>query len=485
MDTISHTLSIGTPNQGMDLFCNVSIDGTHLFRMHCESFVGNFLRDIHGMMHGGRTKRLISPISQYIPDYSITSIRIHEGAVELYRYSLSNIFNSGSQSPNPNGVEPVWVHIWGCQSVPQLNGTWEVEGTHSNGNYVRLKDAPTTIDPTSYVADDATVIAKSYQSIGVTQRYCAPIRKLYPTLGTGNRPVSVSDVGLENVVDALLSRGAVSVSGVITDQEKSIFTISAPFTNASGQDISIQEMGLMTYLNTDRSAGCNIGNLYARDILQSAINLPDAKTLTLDYECKFELENFNQNTNLNGTNGGLLAEFANAVRTQAVNTTNSSWARILMASLGGGTSMCSLEEVASDNDQGWKLGLRLGQSNKFVSMTDTALSPDANQDTPYNIGGITHGSGDGQLIHHGMYIDDNVTIDEANNEAYFNISRVFENRGTTDITIKEIGLYTKKDNTSNRFQSKLVARKALAPADQFTIMAGQMRKVNYKMKLTV
>lgn len=273
------------------------------------------------------------------------------------------------------------------------------------------------------------------------------------------------------------------MSGVITDQEKSIFTISAPFTNASGGDLTIREMGLATYIDVSRYALKTIANLYARDILQSAINLPDTKTLTLDYECRFELENFNQDTDLNGTNGGFLSAFAKALRRQAVETTNSNWARMLMCIMGGGTSMCSLVTNASRYDQGWKMGLRLGESNKFVSMTDTTLSPDATQDTPYALGGINHGTGDGQLVHHGMMIDDNVTIDEINNEAYFNISRVFENRGVTDINVKEIGLYAKNDDSSNRFQPTLVARKALAPADQFTIMAGQMRKVNYKIKM--
>lgn len=482
MDTINHTLSIGTPKSGMDLFCNIRMDGKHLMRLHSESFVGGFLRDVHGMMHGGRTERLISPLEQYVPDYTITSVHIVDGAVEIYRSYLRNVF-SGSHSGNPNGEEPVWIHIWGCQSVPELNGTWEVESAHTNNDYVRLIGVPTTIDPTAYVADDATCISKTYKNIASTQRYCMPFRKVYPTVGAGTRPISISDVGLHNPIDALLSRGSVSVSGVVTDQEKSIFTISAPFTNATGGDITIREMGLVTYIDVSRYALKTIANLHARDTLQSAINLPDSKTLTLDYECRFELENFNQDTDLNGTNGGFLAEFAKALRRQAVETTHTGWARMLMCIGGGGTSMSSLQADASTSDKGWQLGLRLGQSNKFVSMTDTDLSPDASPETSYNLGGITHGTEDGQLLYHGMMIDDQVSIDEINNEAYFNLSRVFENRGATDITVKEIGLYAKNDDSTNRFLPKLIARKALAPTDQFTIMAGQMRKVNYKIKM--
>lgn len=483
MNTINQTLSIGTPKSGMDLFCNVGIDGEHLFRMHCESFVGNLLRDVHGMMHGGKTDRLISPGDDYVQDGKITSLHIVDGALEIYsQYYLEYIFN-GMHGVNPNGEKPVWIHIWGCSSVPQINGTWQVESTHGD-YYIRLKDAPIDFDSATYVADQAQVIAKHYHPITTTESYCPPFRVILPTIGQGNRPVSISDVGLHNPIDALLARGARSVSGVVTDQQKSVFTVSAPFTNNSGGDLVITEMGLMTHINVNRHEINTIATLYARDVLPAALNLPNGKTLTLDYECRFELENFNQDTDLNGSNGGFTAEFVGALRKQTVENTNTNW-RDLMCIGGGGTSMTSLQRRASEVNKAWHLGLRMGQSNKYVSMTDTDLSPDATQETPYNLGGVTHGSGDGQLIHHGMIIDDQVTIDEVNNEAYFNLARVFENRGATDITVKEVGIYANRGDDYDEWVPKLVARKALAPADQFTIMAGQMRKVNYKIKMVV
>ena len=485
METINHYLTIGTPSQGMDLFCNLSIDGRHLLRMHSESFIGNFLRDVHGMMHQGRTTRLISHNEQYIPDDTIPSVSIAGGEVEIYKQYGFYCFNG---APDP-AANPVCLHIWGCQSLPELNGTWRVAST--SGSYsghptnVRLQGAPATMPVADYVADDASVISKYWGKVSVQHSYYGPFRKVYPTVGAGANPVSITDVGLHQPIDALLSRGAVSVSPVVTDQQKSVFTISAPFTNATGGDLTIREMGLATYMSTARYDLKTVGTLYARDVLPAAVNLPTAKTLTLDYECRFELENFNQDTALYGTNGGFLATFAEALRRQATETTNRNWAWMLLCILGGGTSMGAINNnAAQDGYQAWKLGLRLGESSKFVSMTDADLSPDATQETPYVLGGIVHGSGDGQLVHHGMLIDDDVTIDGATNEAHFNIARVFENRGATDITVKEIGLYAKNDDDYNTFIPTLVARRALAPADQFTIAAGQMRKVNYKIKMT-
>ena len=92
-------------------------------------------------------------------------------------------------------------------------------------------------------------------------------------------------------------------------------------------------------------------------------------------------------------------------------------------------------------------------------MTDVELSPDATVETPYKQGGIPHGYGEGELVHHGMLIDDEVFFDDGSNAAYFTVSRIFENRGASPVTVKEVGLYGNGSaNTSRELLPKLIAR---------------------------
>lgn len=70
------------------------------------------------------------------------------------------------------------------------------------------------------------------------------------------------------------------------------------------------------------------------------------------------------------------------------------------------------------------------------------------------------------------------------NEVYFPIERIFENRGATPITVREIGLFGNKNNSLN-IHPHLLARKALAPVDQFTIGAGETAKVTFNCKAIV
>jgi hypothetical protein len=128
----------------------------------------------------------------------------------------------------------------------------------------------------------------------------------------------------------------------------------------------------------------------------------------------------------------------------------------------------------------WEYGIRLGDDNTFVSMTDTSLNlGDASRS------GVDHGAGDGQLYYYGNDVS-LVAYDTVANKAVFSISRIFENKGAVAIDVREIGLFANTSANSSQTSTShlsgspsLIARTALAPADQFTIQPGEYKKVEY------
>ena len=488
METINQSLYIGTPKRGIDLFCNVGINGRHKFRMHAESFVGPFIHDLHALIHGGHVRRMIVPGTSSMTNAILQNsmvrqengdVRIDTGSSRIYQGAH---YDHGSV-PDPSEI-PLWAHIYECSGIPELNRSWRITKIESSGRYTFVSGIPEEIDVSAWNQQDGRVTLRFFGNITTYHDYVQPFRNVTPTVGVGVKPVSIRDFQLERTIDDKLSLGANSISTLVTDQEKSVFNVSRAFTNNTGEDVVIMELGLHCPFDSN-SFRIRTPNLFARDVLDAPTHLPNGKTLTLDYECLFELENFNQNTEEHGSNGGFLARFANALRMSAIQDRRIyPEAHLLVMGFGGGMSNTDTGQSVRRSSPGWEYGIRLGESSRYVSMTDQQLSPDATVETPYNSGGIRHGHGDGELVHHGMVIDDEVTYDDASNSVKFSLARVFENRGSIPITVKEVGLYGQASTSTGATSVPgLMARRALHPDDHFTIQAGEMKKVSYTIKM--
>lgn len=141
-----------------------------------------------------------------------------------------------------------------------------------------------------------------------------------------------------------------------------------------------------------------------------------------------------------------------------------------MAGLGGDAT---LEGHQPGGPRGFEIGPVVGTGTAEVSNTNAAL--DAR---------VPHGIGDGELFYYGAAVED-LYIDESNNKAYFDVSRVFENRGTTSIDISEVGVYAGGANENqNRIKhAHLIARHNLSTSN--TIAAGDAFKLTYRIQATV
>ncbi|MDZ7658836.1 hypothetical protein [Fodinibius sp.] len=192
--------------------------------------------------------------------------------------------------------------------------------------------------------------------------------------------------------------------------------------------------------------------------LMSPLTIPNGSTLTVDYELVVRLSPDTQDTETDGSNGGFLQSFMGSIRDIAIGDSN-----------GVDNSKANYFRMKDKPGIDRHIGIRLGDDNQFTSMTDAGLNI---QDDNRN--GYEHGEEDGQLWHYGNDVTA-VQYDKANNKATFEIYRIFENRGSTDLVVREKGLWA----TDKNGNSQMIARMALDSTDEFTIAAGEYKKVKF------
>jgi hypothetical protein len=489
MKRISNKLTVGKEHHGLDLYCSVKMDGEEIQRFRSRSFLGSFAWILQSMMHGGSARKIghtarHTPISSSnnIGDnsYNITSsnggtplnIRIDDSDL------LQNFVDKDEEYPN-------YVIVCGA---PEFNGIYRGVKTGSyNLDLYHLDGTP--VDGSS----GSAVGGKCIPTVGFVSRsirYSASnspgpfmaymFQNWRVMVGKSDRPVNVEDVYLWDRIlhgsgDGLLSHGTVSISPLTTDKPTSRFTISQPFTNAGTVPIDVSEIGVLASF-ADNGQSNGQGFTIVRDTLETPVSIPAGKTLSVDYELIVRLTPDTQDTDTDGTNGGFLQQFMNRIRISA-NGDNSGYADYFAcASSPGLGSMSAHIDHRPD-----LFGIRLGDNNQFTSMTDEKLNIN---DVDKN--GFEHGSEDGQLYHYGTDIGQ-VDYDLANNKAAYSITRIFENKGTTALTVREIGLFgnisTSLTGSSNSTSPAMIARTALGPADQFTINPGEFVQVEYVVEV--
>lgn len=102
-------------------------------------------------------------------------------------------------------------------------------------------------------------------------------------------------------------------------------------------------------------------------------------------------------------------------------------------------------------------GVQVGRSNDIVNAGNTSL-----QDR------VPYGDGDDELFPVGSFVEKQVE-DAANNRFYFDISRVFENRGTTTINIEETGLYVDTGNATVMIARHKTASTSVSPGNSIKV----------------
>lgn len=467
MKSILHQLNLGKINSGMDLYATVKRDNVPLFRMKCDSFLDQFMRSVYqNFSHG------------YIDGYWY-------GRGHQYRELEDNggwtvqVVNNGQDVRVGRTSGSSWITegnvavVGGVQGITGVNGTWKTAELDPetpypfrmvNRAYIIIENLGPEVTgewiPGTGVIYTGNLGIFHHDNNG----YTVP-KNWGAVVGHSDKAVHSRDLALGNIWSYGNLMGNISISSQITDQESSKFTISRPFTNNSGEQVALREIGIMSYSQ-------NQWMLLARDVLASAVQLAQGSTLSIDYEVVSNIQNFTQDTDTGGTNGGWTRRFITLMRLFASNHSSAEYYGAM--AMGGNGSALALNQYQNNaNAEGWRYGVRLGTNNKYVSMTDESLNPDDD-----NVNGIENGFGDNQLVHSGTHFGEFQTGDDY---AQFTVERYFENKGAVPIEVKEIGLFG-NGSTSTTMTPSLFARKALNANDQFTIQPGQTVKVGFLCK---
>jgi hypothetical protein len=104
-------------------------------------------------------------------------------------------------------------------------------------------------------------------------------------VGTGDTAVQVTDYALQTLIAHGTSAGQLQYSAVTfgapaTDATGTSFVVTRVFTNGTGGDVTVKEIGLNAYWSPDTPI---YYFLIARDILSPAITLANGEALTVNY----------------------------------------------------------------------------------------------------------------------------------------------------------------------------------------------------------
>jgi len=415
---------------------------------------------------------------------TIESIDLNSTPVEVFFTSDSDNFNQSypnhvfiSNIPGTNiggpyicerGSDYRSTYLWEWQ--PPLYGRYgELIESAGGGRTAYMKQTPIVGSGTA-PADlspykgrwNYIVNSNSDVSVYGTLRYA----NLY--FGYDDTPNTIGTYSLYRQTDDLGLSGTTRNAPVI-GVDTSELTFTRDVTNATGASVTLKEAGMRGRWYGDDSNRDDMRIFWSRDVI--GVTIPNGETASVNYRLKIE----------NTANGGLLWQFMEILSRVLRSTdresrnifnnnqTESLRDEMFMAIAGG---MPAGGGRFEQRDQ-YLLGPQIGQGTGNVVNTNVALDdahgPDANGDLQI------YGASAGPL-----------TWDKTNGEAYFDISRVFYNGGSSALPINEVGLYVGGDGYNNivrREHIHCIARHLISPGQ--SLPAGEAARLTYRFKIVV
>lgn len=477
MGKMINSLHVGSHDGGLDLMCRLLIDGKEIQNFKGRSFVMPFAYNLHGLLHGGGATRFIGNISRS-GDYNNT--------VENDGFAIDGVTNA-----TPIGVSTKYsrwadvqdndyIWIWGVTGTTAANGLHRVRRVNSENIELYEFDNVTPLAGNGVWTGGGYFLICGYRDTGVDnagagyQDEWRPLGSWNLCIGTDNTPVDIRDFGLHNRTGNgsaklnYFSESDVGISIQTTNKPSSRFVLTKAYTNNSGGSIGVNEIGIMRGQYNNTAANQDDDKYYellSRDVLPSEVLVPNGSTLTVEYEVVAKLVPDTQDTETEGTNGGFIDDFITDLRNLAQVDYDSYKANIFRCHAGPGRSTLQPNNARPD----YNMGIIVGTDQTFVSMTNETL-----------IARVEHGDQAGELYHFGNLIEDDVIVNDTAQTATIQIKRIFENRGSTAITIKEVGLNVNRSLSSqNTFSPQMIARTALQSGDWYTIQPGDFVQIQY------
>lgn len=479
----------------LEMRMQVSMDGQPILEKECDSLVGNFMRMLHSQAgsnaEGGyvdstdnrsiTNKTIIRRRDQgswgldrdnenavldssvvpaklnLDPNNNNTGIYIRDAVDGLaYIWSKSSNLegfyclsqNSGGSDRYGNNIHT--VYLWNVSSIDRINGS------ATAGTELDL----TSTDMSAY---DGSAVLTTFnnENPGNADRDMFRNSRLVVGKNKDNNATQIESFALQGNWQPALETTGTSVSAPAVDTNESVIEISRTFSNNQSFDIPIGVIGLTVDNSND-----NTGNLITRDPV--SFTVASGSTVTVTYKIAVS----------NTSSGGITAQF-NEILYMHLATSNreirdiynnkpqqewSPWSWIMAHT--GGDSRIGRHRAGL---RGRQIGPQVGIGTANVANTNAALDDQ-----------IPHGYSDDRMVYNGSVVED-FFIEPANSKAYFDVSRVFENRGSTTIGVNETGVYAGASDHSNDNRVEnvhLIARHQLGTTT--SVAAGELLKVTYR-----
>jgi len=446
-----------------DLF----IDDKFVKTIECHSFVDGFLRRLYTQV-GGDLPNQATPAATGSNSELMGTVVNAWGStpiiVQLHAFAADK------------AVQGDRIIITGAGTTVLINNTeanpyWIVNPVAYSETHYRLLNSTgpgALIEQAggSYVWHCRKLAGKGRDTLAF--RVNAPVNNdVYGMLiGTGSTAVRMWDKNLVTKVTNGTGSGQLLYSGVTFGTptiygSDAYFTVTRSFTNNSGASITVRELSLVSFFNTNiHPSNSNVFyHILSRDVTGDVV-IPINKTLIVNYRVKVTL----------GSEGGFLRQmiellyrqFAQAaINAQTVwNTSNS---------VGASIDQLNMNElhygVPPNGDLTLDRGIVVGTDNTAVSLSDYAM-----------LGRIYHGNELGQLFHYGTVVGSYVE-NVVSGYCQLDVFRIFENKSGSSIIVRENGIYAFSSETALH----CVARHRLPTS--ITVVANGLLKVIYTLKI--
>ena len=320
---------------------------------------------------------------------------------------------------------------------------------------------------------------------GQTDSKIGRINRIY--VGGSTEPVKLTDPWLHNphALDDFTGYDA-SMTAPVIAVNQSRMAITAQFTNVSGVEKSISEVGLSVHLFSHSSIGndglTNQGTIYlnregtshaigwasnltmiARDVVTTFPVAP-AESFTVIYEI---VSSINQELT-----SGVVAAFNECLYRQLANVNRVArgyW------NVDHNTNHTSYQFNITENRvprfENSVFGPIFGAEETDVDIDDYFLRNISNGHSR-----IAHGIEDGRLFYYDPRVVETVQSDT---EAYHVVERLVENRGSVNVVAKQIGLVSASGGQQEH--PVLLTHDIIPVADQITFEPGDIYRIRYKI----
>lgn len=239
-------------------------------------------------------------------------------------------------------------------------------------------------------------------------------------------------------------------------QQRSTLTVSREVDNQSGADIRCREIALIARTSID----------YYNDFIEIVNGFPLARDVIDVTVGADSIVSFNHSIRTTASaSEGIMENFLDMFYRQ-LQRTNRNVQDTNNNDRNDGPSKTQFDLRDYDGFISENVGVVVGSGTKNVDIGDFALD---------NL--IVNGINDGELFRVGTFVDD-IVMDEDAGTAYFDVSTLYENRGSVSVDIEEVGLYT-----GGPSGTVLIAR--AKPGSTQTVAAGDTAKATFRFSVNV